>query len=174
MEWIRHGTRTAYENRWMSVDLVDVEVPGGDRFDHHVLRGADAAGALVIDPDRGALLMWRHRFISDTWGWEVPAGALNPGEDPESAAARETLEETGWQPGPLTPLIRFHPVNGISKIAFHVYTATSATHIGDPSDPSESERIEWVPLDELRRIMIGGQMTDGFSLTACCYALALC
>ena len=77
-----HGERSVYESEWMNLSLVDVELPSGKRFEHHVLRmPCDAAGVVVDDPDRGVLLLWRHRFISDTWGWEVPAGRVDPGRD---------------------------------------------------------------------------------------------
>jgi len=113
MQWIVHGERTLYDSAWVRLVLVDVEVPGGARFDHHVVRSPrHAAGTVITDADRGVLLLWRHRFITDTWGWEVPAGAIDHGETPVEAAAREALEETGWRPGPLSHLISYHPNNG--------------------------------------------------------------
>ena len=96
------------------------------------------------DPDRGVLLLWRHRFITDTWGWEIPAGRIEPGETPEAAAARETLEETGWEPSALRPLFRYHPTNGVSDQTFHIFVADGATHVGEPTDAGEAERVEWV------------------------------
>lgn len=46
----------------------DVEIPGGPRFDHHVLRFPRVSvGAVVVDPDR-VLLLWRHRFTTNRWG----------------------------------------------------------------------------------------------------------
>jgi nucleoside-diphosphate-sugar epimerase len=60
------GERTIYDSEWMRLALVDVELPSGSRFEHHVLRmPAQAAGVVVDDPDRGVLLLWRHRFIND-------------------------------------------------------------------------------------------------------------
>ncbi|MCB1259267.1 MAG: NUDIX hydrolase, partial [Acidimicrobiales bacterium] len=98
--------------------LVDVEIPGHERFEHHVVRVPQpAAGVVVHDPGRGVLLLWRHRFITDTWGWEIPAGRVEVGETIEEAAAREVLEETGWRPGPLEHLLTFHPANGITDLA---------------------------------------------------------
>src|SRR3981081_4613371 len=103
MRGIVHGERILYDSAWVRLALVDVEVPGGARFDHHVVRSPrHAAGTVVTDADRGGLLLWRHRFIPRTGGGEVPAGAIDEGEMPGEAAARETLEETGWRPGPLT------------------------------------------------------------------------
>src|SRR5690606_39698171 len=92
MRWLVHGERPLYQSEWVDLTLVDVEVPDGPRFEHHVVRMPAAAAATVVhDPDRGVLLLWRHRFVTDTWGWELPAGRIDDGETPEQAAARETL-----------------------------------------------------------------------------------
>jgi 8-oxo-dGTP pyrophosphatase MutT (NUDIX family) len=148
-------------------------VPGGSRFDHHVVRlPHGAVGTVVHDRTRGVLLLWRHRFITDTWGWEVPAGGVDPGETPAGAAAREVLEETGWRPGPLTEQVRYHPSNGLSDQTFTTFVAAGAEHVGDPSDPGESERIEWVPVAQVRELVHTGQVTDGLSLTALALWLA--
>jgi 8-oxo-dGTP pyrophosphatase MutT (NUDIX family) len=173
MKWTVHGERTIYESDWINLVLTDIELPDGNRFEHHVVRMPNkAAGTIVHDPARGVLLLWRHRFITDTWGWEIPAGGIDRGETPEAAARRETIEETGWEPGPLRPLVRYHPTNGLSDQTFHVFAASGATHVGEPTDPSEAERIEWVPVADLRRIVRDHEMLDGLSLTGVCYALA--
>lgn len=167
MEWIQHGERSIYDSPWVSLHLVDVEVPGGARFEHHVVRRTlPAAGVVVHDPERGLLLLWRHRFITRTWGWEIPAGRVEEGESVLSAAAREVLEETGWAPGPLRPLFGYHPSNGLSDQRFEIFAADGATHVGDPSDPSEAERVEWVPVADVRGLVRSGELRDGLSLTA--------
>jgi 8-oxo-dGTP pyrophosphatase MutT (NUDIX family) len=118
------------------------------------------------------LLLWRHRFITDTWGWEIPAGRIEPGETPEDAAARETLEETGWRPGPLTRLGTYAPSNGTTDQIFHVFVADGATRVGDPTDVGESERVEWVPVERVRALIAEDRLTDGLSLTGLLWALA--
>jgi 8-oxo-dGTP pyrophosphatase MutT (NUDIX family) len=162
VRWTVHGEREIYGSDWMRLVLVDVEIPGVERFDHHVVR----------DPGRGVLLLWRHRFITDTWGWEVPAGRIEVGETPEDAATRETEEETGWRPGPLTRLGVYAPSNGTSDQMFHVFVADGATRIGEPTDIGESERVEWVAVDVVRKLIAAGEVTDGLSLTALLWALA--
>jgi 8-oxo-dGTP pyrophosphatase MutT (NUDIX family) len=157
----------------MQLRLVDVELPGGERFEHHVLRTPmQAAGALVVDPRLGVLLLWRHRFITDAWGWEVPAGRIDPGEDPEAAAAREVEEETGWRPGPLRPLCAFGVASGITDHHFTAFVADGAVEVGDPVDPGEAERVEWVGVEALRRALAAGEVQDGPSLAVLSYALA--
>jgi len=174
MRWTVHGERTVYSSPWVDVALVDIELPSGDRFEHHAVRlQREAAGVVVHDPDRGVLLLWRHRFITDTWGWELPAGGIDDGETAAEGAAREVREETGWDPGPLTLLCRYHPSNGLSDQTFHLFLAAGATEVGPPTDPFESERIEWVPCEQLRGMLERGDVSDGLSLTALAYALAL-
>jgi 8-oxo-dGTP pyrophosphatase MutT (NUDIX family) len=167
VEWIEHGERSVYDSPWVQVNLVDIEIPGGDRFEHHVIRRPlPAAGVVVYDPERGILLLWRHRFITRTWGWEIPAGRVEAGETSLQGGAREVLEETGWEPGPLTELIGYFPTNGISDNRFDLFVAEGATHVGEPSDPFESDRIEWVPVATVRELIRDGQIRDGLSLTA--------
>jgi 8-oxo-dGTP pyrophosphatase MutT (NUDIX family) len=172
MRWNVHRETVLYDSEWVRLTLVDVEIPDGPRFDHHVVRmPQDAAGVVVHDPSRGVLLLWRHRFITDSWGWEIPAGRIEPGETVAEAGARETLEETGWSPGPLRPLLSFHPVNGLSDLTFNIMVADGATYVGEPEDRGESERVEWVSRERLREILDKQHMPDGLSLTAITYAL---
>lgn len=173
MRWTVYGERAIYDSEWVRLTLVDVEIPGGDRFDHHVVRSPlPAAGAVVVDPSLGVLLMWRHRFITDTWGWEIPAGRMDAGETPLQAAARETLEETGWAPGPLSPLISYHPQIGLSDQAYHVFSAAGASEMGPPADPGESSRIEWVSFADTRSLALAGEVRDGMSLVGLLHAMA--
>ncbi|HUS60682.1 MAG TPA: NUDIX hydrolase [Acidimicrobiales bacterium] len=165
MRWTVHGERSLYSSEWVGLSLVDVEIPDGERFEHHVVRSpSPAAGMVIADPGRGVLLMWRHRFITDSWGWEIPAGKVDDGETPIHAAVREAEEETGWRPHRAEPLIVFHPMNGLSDQSFHVFVAPGAEHIGEPTDASESERIEWVPLERVRQLVLDGEVLDGMSV----------
>jgi 8-oxo-dGDP phosphatase len=167
MKWTVHGERIIYDSPWICLALTDVEIPGGERFEHHVIRmPAEAAGTVIADAELGVLLLWRHRFTTDTWGWEVPAGRVDEGETPLQAAAREAFEETGWRPGPIRHLTTYFPHNGTSDATFHLYVADGATYVGDPSDPSESERVEWVDHHRLRAEIAAGHVGDGLSLTA--------
>ncbi len=173
MRWNVRGERAIYTSDWVGLTLVDVELPDGRRLDHHVVRSQQpAAGTVVGDPDRGVLMIWRHRFITDRWGWEIPAGRVDPGETPADAARREVWEETGWRIDSVEPLIHYHPSQGLSDQTFHIFVGTGATAQGEPPDRTEAERVEWVPVDEVRRLMTAGELRDGLSLTGLAVALA--
>lgn len=170
MRWNVHGRRELYTSPWVTLSLVDVEVPGGSRYEHHAVEAPDAAATVVSDPERGVLLLWRHRFLADEWGWEVPAGLVDPGETPEAAARRECVEESGWEPGELQLRYRFRPIAGLSTQTFWIYGAASARRVGDP-DPEEASRVAWVPLDELAGMVERNEVLDGMSALAVMIAL---
>ena len=171
MRWTVHGERIVYDSEWVRLALADVELPDGERFEHHVVRIPRPAAATVVrDPDRGVLLLWRHRFIVDAWGWEIPGGEIEDGERAEDAARRETIEETGWRPRELQALGSYHPFVGRSDHTFHVFLGEGADRVGDPTSP-EAERVDWMPVADVRRLIRDGDLVDGYSLTALAWAL---
>jgi 8-oxo-dGTP pyrophosphatase MutT (NUDIX family) len=172
-EWIIHREWPIYTSEWVHLHMADVERPDGSRIEHHMVRVPHEASATIVHVEGRVLAMWRHRFISDSWGWEIPAGKVDEGETPAEAAARETLEETGWQPGPLTHLVSYHPTNGLTDQHFHVFLATEATHVGEPTDPNEAARIEWLPVDEITRLLRDGRFGDGLSFSSIAWWLAV-
>ena len=171
MRWTVHGERTLYDSDWVRLGLVDVELPSGGRYEHHVVRIPRPASAAVMRREGQILLLWRHRLVTDSWGWEVPAGRLDPGESPEEGAAREALEETGWRPGGLRRLGAFHPLPGLVEQTFYVFLAEEADHVGEPSDQDEAERVEWVAEADVRKMLRDGSISDGYSLVALYWAL---
>jgi 8-oxo-dGTP pyrophosphatase MutT (NUDIX family) len=174
MRWTVHGERILHDSEWVSLRLVDVELPSGSRFEHYAVRiPREAAAVVAVDPARGVLLLWRHRFITDSWGWEVPGGEIDPGETPAEAAVREMLEETGWRPGPFRDSISWHPMPGRVDQRFHAFLADGATHEGERAETDEAERIEWLSPDQVRRLVREGQITDGYSLVALLWFLAI-
>lgn len=156
--WINRGERTVYESPWFKLNLADVELPDGRHLDHYLLRQRPVVLTACLDGQGHVLMLWRHRFIPDTYGYELPSGVVEPGEDLETAAARETLEETGWKPGPLKRLLSVEPSAGFSDAVHHAYYAESAEHIGAPEDAIESDRIEWVLLADVPALIDQGKI----------------
>jgi 8-oxo-dGTP pyrophosphatase MutT (NUDIX family) len=137
MRWKIHSERTLYEDRWVHLLAADVELPDGRHLDR-LIRASPGAGAVVV------LLIWRHRFITNSWTYEIPVGSIDGDEEPAIAAAREVEEETGWRPGPLRPLVYVQPTPGLMTSEHHIFRADSAEYIAPPVDGFESERVDWV------------------------------
>ncbi len=171
MRWIVHSEKPLYTDPWLDIRLADVELPDGRHLEHRLIRTPPGAGAVITDQHQRVLLLWRHRFITDTWGWEIPVGRAEPGEDPAHAAAREVEEETGWRPGPLTPLLRVEPTPGISTSVHHIYRADAATRIGAPEDDFESSRVDWVALATIPGLIGAGEISSATTLAALLYTI---
>jgi 8-oxo-dGTP pyrophosphatase MutT (NUDIX family) len=170
---LNRGERVIYDSAWVRLVIADVVMPDGTQVDHHVVRMPREAAGTIIVRDGRVLLMYRHRFITDTWGWEIPAGAVDAHETIDAAAVREALEESGWEPQTLAPLCRFFPANGVLGQAFHIFVSRDAVHRGEPADTNESTRIEWFTPDGIRQLLTDGEINDGLSFGAVAYALAL-
>ena len=170
--WVHRGESVVYDSDWVRLGVADVVMPDGTQVDHHVVRmPRPAAGCVMHGPD-GVLLLYRHRFVTDSWGWEIPAGGVDPGEGSADAARREALEESGWEPATVRPLCSFNPANGILDQTFEIYVSDDAVHRGEPADRNEAARIEWVPIADARRLLTRGAITDGLTFGALAYAFA--
>ncbi len=168
--WLHRGEQVLYDSAWVRLVLADVVMPDGTQVDHHVVRMPRPAAGTIIVRDGRVLLLHRHRFITDTWGWEIPAGAVDEGETVTQAAIREAAEESGWRPGTVAHLCTFHPANGVVDQAFHIFVSRDAVDVGEPTDRNEAARIEWLDVADVRSMLLGGAITDGLSFGALSYA----
>lgn len=147
--WMVYGKRTIYDNRWVRLDLVGVEPPNEPRFEHHVVRLHRAAVAAVFDDADRVLMLWRYRFVPQQWGWELPGGLVNEGEDSAKTAAREVEEETGWRPTALRHLLTYQPLVGMVDAPHDLFVGRGARYVGEPAQGDETGRVAWVPLGDV-------------------------
>lgn len=167
-----YGERTLYDNKWVRLTLVDIEPPDGRRFEHHVVRLQTVAFAAVLDDDDRVLMLWRYRFATDEWGWELPGGIIDPGESAEEAARREVEEETGWRVGQLERLTSFQPMSGMVDTPHVLFAGHGAVQVGEPSDAEEAAVIDWVPMSSVLELISKGEVLGSGSLVSLLYLLA--
>jgi 8-oxo-dGTP pyrophosphatase MutT (NUDIX family) len=170
MEWKVVSLRSLYSDEWLDIRLADVELPGGRHLSHRMICTPPGAGVVAITDNR-VLLIWRHRFITGSWGWEVPMGKVEDGESAAEAAAREFEEETGWRAGPLRHLMSVQPTPGLCDSVHHVYRTDEASYLGQAADSFESDQVAWVPLTEVRSLIRHGKMVSATTLAALLYVV---
>ncbi|MEU1372199.1 NUDIX hydrolase [Streptomyces triculaminicus] len=166
MRWTVHGERALHDTPWVRLRSLDVEQPDGARIDYHVVRLRDVAIAAAVDDRRRVLMMWRHRFVTDTWAWELPMGLVEDGESPLDAAARELEEETGWRPEAMQELIYAQPAAGISDSQHFVFRADGVRRVGEPTERNESDRLEWIPLADVPGMIARREIVSSATLVA--------
>ena len=171
-QWRTFGERTIYDNPWVWLGQIDVELPGGERFWHHVVRLHRAAMMVLVDEQDRVLLLWRHRFVQDKWGWELPGGLIDEGEEPSATAVRELEEETGYRAGRVEHLVTFQPMVGMVDSEHFVFVGRDPEKLGEPIETTEVERMEWVPLADVPGLIDSGAIWNSGSLVGLLKLLA--
>jgi 8-oxo-dGTP pyrophosphatase MutT (NUDIX family) len=120
---------------------------------------------LVDDRDR-VLLLWRHRFVADRWGWELPGGLVEEGEDPADTAARELEEETGWRAGRVEHLITYQPMVGMVDSEHLVFAGRDPVKGAGSGSTSEADQIVWMPLSRVPSLIAAGEIWNSGTLVA--------
>ncbi|MEE1787725.1 GntR family transcriptional regulator [Streptomyces sp. SP17BM10] len=170
--WRIHGERLVYDNEWVKLALVDVEPPGVERFEHHVVRLQHVAITAVVDDQDRVLMLRRYRFVPGRFGWELPGGIVDAGEDADAAAVREVEEETGWRPGSVEHVVTYQPMVGMVDSPHDIFVARGATKVGEPTDAEEAGRIEWIPLAEIPGLIARDELLGSGTLVALLHLLA--
>lgn len=159
------ASRLVYEGRIFDVTVDHVRLPHGREADLEIVRH-DGSVVLVPVTDEGRLLLVRqYRHAAGRFLWELPAGSLEKGEDPDAAAARECQEELGLVPGRLERLLTLYPTPGFCTETMTYYRATGLRAPG-PDDPAahqdEDESIEVgaFTLDKIRQMVARGEIAD--------------
>ncbi|MFC4906619.1 NUDIX domain-containing protein [Actinomadura gamaensis] len=170
--WKIHGERTLYDNKWVRLGLAEVEPPDMEPFEHHVVHLQRVSIAAVIDDKNRVLMLWRYRFVPRRWGWELPGGIVDQGEDPKQTALREVEEETGWRPNSLDHVVTYEPMVGMVDSPHEIFVGRGATRVGDPTDVEESGQVAWIPLTDVHRLLKKGDLMGSGTLVALLHVLA--
>jgi ADP-ribose pyrophosphatase len=162
----RRSTRRVYAGKVLSLDVDEVEEPGGVRTTREVVRHAGSVAVVAHQDDGRIVLVRQYRYPVDDFVWELPAGRLDPGESPEEAAQRELQEEIGHRAGRLDKIVFFHTTPGFCDEAMHVFRATGLEPSARPGDEDERIEVRAFTLEELEDMIDRGEIREGKTLVA--------
>ena len=162
-----------YSGRIIDVDLVDIELPDGRKTKREIVRHGNAVAILARRPDGKFVFVKQYRKAAEEALVEVIAGGLEPGEDPETGARRETAEETGYDVTSIRFLTTIVCTPGYCEERIHIYFAeiTGEPHAQD-QDPDENVYPVVLSEDEVDAAIRAGTIFDSKTLSAwACYRL---
>ena len=171
---------TYTEQQSLDADRFQVSVGclriNGGEFPYSFLRIRPGVCILPVigeGPDARAVLISQFRPATGSVQVELPAGAIDPGEQPVQTAKRELAEETGYTARELVDLGPFHPSPGATAETIHLFLARCDAHAGEThQDPSESIRGREATLAELATLIASGEFRHGAGLAAYARAVA--
>ena len=158
-------SKRIHTGRVINLDADTVRFPDGSTGQLEIIRhpGAAAVVPFASDP-RGAdptiLLINQYRYASNGTLIEIPAGRLNPGEDPRLCAERELLEEVGVKAGRLERLTTIWTTPGFTDERIHLFLATDLTADQHAREPDEFIEVTPKPLSEVLKLIRSGEISD--------------
>jgi ADP-ribose pyrophosphatase len=156
--------RRVYEGKIVNLRVDRVALSGGGSALREVVEHPGAVAIVAVDASGHVLMVRQFRKAVERELMEIPAGTLELKESPETCAARELREETGYRAGKLQPLSRFYSSPGFCDEELFIFLATDLQP--DTPRPREDENPTQVrmPLDEAVSMARNGQLHDSKSI----------
>lgn len=138
-----------------------IQLPDGGEGRRDVVNHHGGACVAALDPDGRLLLVQQYRFAAGRELLELPAGKLEPGEDPEKTAARELIEETGYAAAQLVKRTELLPTPAYCTERIYLYEGYDLTRVGEQRlDRDEFLDVVATPLKEALEMVLAGQLPD--------------
>jgi ADP-ribose pyrophosphatase len=158
-------SRTIYSGRIISVTLDRVRLPHGPEANLEIVRHRGSVVLLPMVDETTVVLVRQYRYAVDRWLWELPAGSLEPNEDPETAAARECEEEIQMIPRSVVRVGRFFPTPGFCNEEMLFFRLTGLEKPGPGVKPAERDEDEHLDVAafgvaEVREMIGRGEIQD--------------
>ncbi len=169
-QWQTLESQYVIDTPFLRIRRDAVRLPNGTVVPEYFVR--ESAGFVIVfalTHDERLLLVRQYRYGNDSIGLELPAGMLEPGEEPESCARRELVEETGYEARELRLLATYAAEAVRSDARAYIFTARGARKVAEPRlDATEHLEVELVTVEAFESMLLDGRV-DALSTVAAGY-----
>ena len=153
-----------YRGKVVNLRIDTLDLGGGHQVQREIVEHRGAVVVAALDPQERVLLVRQYRHATGETLLELPAGTLEPGEEPLATAIRELQEETGFYPGHIEKTGGFYSAPGFCTEFLHLFVARDLRP--QPLDGDIDEEIEVVPVDlgRVPELVVSGQVKDAKSI----------
>ena len=154
-----------YRGRVFNIIVDELEYfESGNHTVREVVEHPGGAVILAAFPDNKIILIKQYRYPIDKYIYELPAGKLDPGEEPLSCAIRELEEETGYVAGRIEHLTYIYTSPGFCDEKLDIYLATELERKEQNLEEGEILNVEVRHIDDAVRMILDGEIVDGKSI----------
>ncbi|OBK68047.1 ADP-ribose pyrophosphatase [Mycobacterium colombiense] len=161
------SSETLYTGKIFALRSDRVRMPGGKVVTREIVEHFGAVAVVAMDDDGNIPMVYQYRHAFGRRLWELPAGLLDVhGEAAHLTAARELMEEAGLKAETWRVLVDLDSTPGFSDESVRVYLATGLTHVDRPEahDEEADMTLEWYPLAEAVRKVLGGEVVNAIAV----------
>jgi ADP-ribose pyrophosphatase len=165
------GTRLVYDGDVINVKVDTVRLPNGRETDREIVNYPSSVCVVPVDAQQNVILVRQFRKPAGRFLMEVPAGKMEPGENPEEAATRELQEEIGHAAGRWQLLGAFFLNPSLSPQYTHAYLATDLKLSDLDADDDEFIELRRVPWSDVGSLIAKGCIRDAKSIASLLLAM---
>jgi len=158
------SSQLIYDGRAVKLRVDTVRMPSGRETRREIVEHRDCVAIVAVDADDNVLLVKQFRKSVEKELLEIPAGGIDPGEDPVTTVRREMQEETGYLPGKVEKLGGFYSSPGFCTEYLYLYLATDLTPSPLYAEDTESIKLVRVPISQIPSLIASGSICDAKSI----------
>lgn len=155
------NSQSVFSGRLLHVYKDRAILPNGVKTTREYIRHPGASAILPVYKNGDVMLIQQFRYPVSQVFFEVPAGKIDPGEDPETTAVRELKEETGLECDHMYYVGHFYPSIGYTDEIIHIYIAWSIEEKQNNTDDDEFLIPYRIPFKEAIEMVHNGEISDG-------------
>jgi len=157
---------TIYKGRIFDVSQDLVTLPDGGTHLYDTVVHPGGAAVLPVDAEGNAYLVRQYRPAAEQYVLEIPAGRMEPGEDPRESVIRELREETGFTAETVEKLTSVYSTIGLCSEVLHLYYAEGLSSGEQDLDEDEYIAIVKIPLPKLTEMILNNEIIDAKTVVA--------
>lgn len=143
-----------------------MQLPDGKEAKWDFIKHKGAAAIVAVDEDGKLYMVRQYRNAVEKNTLEIPAGALNPGEDTKTAAIRECEEEIGYVPKNVEHLLDLFTTVAFCNEKIGIYYCSGLKKTKQHLDEDEFVNVETYELEELVSMILDGTIQDAKTISA--------